>query len=58
MFDPFNASIMSMYAANNANQNNAMMSGASNRAAINAGLMQGIGSLGSAAIGAWGNYKK
>lgn len=58
MFDPFNQSIMSMYAGNAANAANAGIAGANNSAATNAGLMQMLASLGSAGINAWGNNKK
>jgi hypothetical protein len=54
MFDPFNQSIMSMYAGNQANAAGAQMSAANNSAATNAGLMQMFGNLGGAAITAYG----
>lgn len=58
MFDPFNPAITSIYAANSQNAANAQIAAGNNSAAMNAGLIQGIGQLGAGAMNAYATYKK
>ncbi len=55
MFDPFNQSILSMYAGNQQNAANAQMAYGNNNAAINAGLLQSLGGIAGGVINAYGN---
>lgn len=55
MFDPFNQSILSMYAGNQQNAANAQIAAGNNNAAINAGLMQSLGGIAGGLINAYGN---
>lgn len=56
-FNPFDPAIMAMYAANAQNQVGSNIAGANNSAAVNAGLMQGIGSLVGGGLNAYAAYK-
>lgn len=55
MFNPFDPAILSMYSGNQQNAANAQMAYGNNNAAINAGLMNSLGSIAGGVISAYGN---